>query len=445
MQNFYNFILIAINILLYSFAFLWHFQKTRRIDIGFFALFLCMVISILGGISFFFSKGQYIPYLQNLSAIPFFYLFASVMCSLTPLLSYNPTNIQLRSQNKVSIQAICVLCGVLVIIQTPEIIPKVFFVIQKLFLSKNGSIELYEATKLNAIKQGYGISNVWSILSNALTDICIFLLVYHLLAEKIEKARIVPFALLIVFIIIRRLFSGERSGVATIFISFICAILLFKDYIPKSRIRKIKKIVAILSICLCIPLLAITIGRFNNAKSTQGSVSSVLWYLGQPMIFFNNYGLDAGGTRHGDRTILLFKKALGIEVPHNYVERRNKYQHLKADDYIFTTYIGDLTIDFGPITAFFIVVIFSILFTSLTRPRNGTIQFCQLLLLFCCANICCQGIISLFTYSDIGGNIRLITYFLFYFYFKYNNRKKDYEEGNSSSAISSAIPSNSRE
>ena len=78
---------------------------------------------------------------------------------------------------------------------------------------------------------------------------------------------------------------------------------------------------------------------------------SIEWYYGQSFLNFNNYGLDAGGIRYGDRTANFFKSFLFDDVPHNFVERREKYSHLKIDDYYFYTFVGDFTIDYGPILA----------------------------------------------------------------------------------------------
>ena len=55
----------------------------------------------------------------------------------------------------------------------------------------------------------------------------------------------------------------------------------------------------------------------------------------ESFLFFNNYGLDADGIRYGDRTANLFKQIIWDDTPHNYMERRDKYPHLKIDDYYF--------------------------------------------------------------------------------------------------------------
>ena len=168
-----------------------------------------------------------------------------------------------------------------------------------------------------------------------------------------------------------------------------------------------------------IPVIAITYSRFG--EKAAGATGFVTWYVGQGSLYFNNFGLDAGGTRNGDRTINLVKRVIDPSTPKNYVERRDKYPNLKIDDYFFVTFVGDFVIDFGPIIATIIIIVFSIVAWRGTRPRDGTITIYQLLLLHfvLCVNI--QGGMTLFSYSDTG-NLRIFAYLMLYIYMRYHDR-----------------------
>ena len=112
-------------------------------------------------------------------------------------------------------------------------------------------------------------------------------------------------------------------------------------------------------IVISLPIVAILVSRFDNLVGSIGGFSR--WYVGQGSLYFNNFALDAGGTRNGDRTFNLVKRIIDSDTPKNYVERREKYHNLNVDDDIFTTFVGDFVIDFGPYLAvvmFFLCSIF---------------------------------------------------------------------------------------
>ena len=81
--------------------------------------------------------------------------------------------------------------------------------------------------------------------------------------------------------------------------------------------------------------------------------------------------------------------------------------------------MGDFTIDFGPVTAAVIFVIFFFYVTMRIRPDNGTIKVHQLLLLYFALCISMQGGIALFSYSDTG-NLRMFALLGLYAYLRYH-------------------------
>ncbi|MBQ2169816.1 MAG: hypothetical protein II449_11320, partial [Prevotella sp.] len=125
--------------------------------------------------------------------------------------------------------------------------------------------------------------------------------------------------------------------------------------------------------------------------------------------------------RNGDRTMYLVKRVIDPDTPKNFVERREKYHNLKIDDYYFYTFVGDFTIDFGPVPAFIIFVVFNLIVLMLIRPRDGTIQVYQLLLLYFSMCICMQGGMTLFSYSDFAG-LRIVVIILLYLYLRYHEQ-----------------------
>ena len=190
---------------------------------------------------------------------------------------------------------------------------------------------------------------------------------------------------------------------------------LRKFFQPKTK-KYIRAIGVVLFIGSAVPTIALTNSRFGN--TVGGSQSSLYFYIGQSNLYFNNYGLDNGGLRYGDRTFPLFKRMLGIDnVPANFWERRDKYRNLKINDEVFISYVGDFTLDFGPFIAPLIFVFFTLLVLKLTKIHNGKIKFHQLILLHFLMCVCFLGGMKLFTFSDVGGNLQLIVYFFLFFLF----------------------------
>ena len=105
---------------------------------------------------------------------------------------------------------------------------------------------------------------------------------------------------------------------------------------------------------------------------------------------------------------------LGYEnIPNNFWERREKYPDLMINDEVFIGFVGDFTLDFGPIIAPIIFIIFTLFVFVKTRIRNETILFHQLILLHFVMCICMLGGMKLYPFSDVGGNLQLIVCLLY--------------------------------
>jgi len=210
---------------------------------------------------------------------------------------------------------------------------------------------------------------------------------------------------------------GQRGPILEIMLSMVITYFaLRKFYQPKVN-KIIRNIGITFLIITSIPIIALTVSRFG--ESDAGSESSVLFYAGQENLYFNNYGLDNGGVRYGDRTFPLFKKMLGFEnVPDNFWERRSKYPNLQINDEVFIGFIGDFTLDFGPFIAPIIFIFFIIFILNKTIVRNKVILFHQLILLHFVMSLCMLGGMKLYPFSDIGGNLQLIIYFLSFLFFR---------------------------
>lgn len=211
--------------------------------------------------------------------------------------------------------------------------------------------------------------------------------------------------------------QGLRGGTITALLTIIGGYMLFRRFLSKKINKVITRIGMISVAVIAVPIIAITVSRFG--KEQAGVTGFVNWYVGQGSLYFNNYGLDNGGIRHGDRTMSFFKRFIDKDTPKNFVERRDKDRFLEIDDNFFSTFVGDFTLDFGPIIPVFIFVAFNWLIILLIKPKDDKLKVHQLLLIYLTACICLQGGMTLYSYSDLGA-LRLITLGLVYAYLRYH-------------------------
>lgn len=403
-------------LLLWILTLAWYQYKNHTIDAGTAIISTYVMYAVFSIISLndeFFS----IAY-DPLKLFPFIYLYVMLMIALSPTIYHhlNPPKSIVDPNTKILVftAIIIIIMSVLLI---PDIISNLNTGISKLFTDSDAGNDAYIEQIEADSNQGSKIRNVPAIIFNALSDMPIFLCFYFMTLKDKKYWLIFGLFFAIFIALLLPITRGQRGGTVVTILTTILGYTLFKPYISK-RINRYFKVFGMVSvIVISLPIIAITFSRFGeNAVGVGGIVN---WYVGQENLYFNNYGLDAGGIRNGDRTMYLLKRALYSDTPKNYTERREKYHNLKIDDYYFYTFVGDFTIDFGPVVAFIIFVVFNIAVLLLIRPRDGTIQVYQLLLLYLSMCICMQGGMTLFSFSDFGG-LRIVVTLMLYTYLRYH-------------------------
>lgn len=360
---------------------------------------------------------------NQLEVFPYIYLYVMMIIALTPLIIFHhkhTPNIQPENTRILGVISIIVLLSA--ILMLPEIMKdssNMVDIISDPAAGKDAYMEKIEGVE----SSGNSIRNLPAIIFNSLTDISVFIFFYYLTLEKKNKFLILCLTIGILSNFVVAIIQGQRSGVALAIFTMIGGYMLFKQYL-QPKIKKWFHIIGIVTaVLIAIPFTAITVSRFGEDSGQTGTIGGFInWYVGQGSLYFNNYGLNADGTRNGDRTANLIKRVIDSKTPKNFAERREKYHNLNIDDYFFTTFVGDFTIDYGPISAVVIFLVFNFLIISLTRTHKNTIKLHQLLLLYFVLCINLQGGMYLFSYSDIGGNLRIINYILLYTYLWYHKQ-----------------------
>ena len=290
-----NNILACSYLLLWVATFIWYHFKHHSIDAGSGIILMYILYGIISIDSLndpIFSMSY-----NNLTLFPYIYLYGMMMLALLPIINnhFHPTtkieDPNTRILNYLSIMII--ICGLLLI---PNIISNFGTGIVKLFTDADAGKDAYMESAKGAEDTGAAISNIPAVIFNAFSDIAIFLAMYYMALNS--KKIITSLLWCTVGIgILMPVINGQRTGVITSVLTIFGAYLLFKKYLDK-KVNLIFKRVGIISIALImLPVGAITVSRFGDRAG--GTVTSFLnWYIGQGSLYFNNYGLNPGGTRN---------------------------------------------------------------------------------------------------------------------------------------------------
>lgn len=411
----YNNILTIGYLVLWALTLAWYHAKRNTFDSGSFIMTMYIIYAIFSVIVI--NDRLFSVAFEPLTIFPYIYLYIMMMIALTPIINHHlhPTSSLEPTNTRVFIwlSILIITCSVL---QLPQIISNASAGIGEILVDEGAGKEIYEETSSNAADSGGTIRNFPAVLFNMLSDVMVFLFFYFL-SQKKHRLLSIGLAISIVIGIFIPITMGQRGSVIISFLTVIGAYFLFKPYLSRFVNRTIAIIGISLAIIVSIPIIAITMSRFG--KENSGVTGFISWYVGQGTLYFNNYGLDAGGIRYGDRTINMVKRVIDPSTPKNYVERRDLYHNMEISDRFYTTFVGDFTLDFGPILAFMIfIAVFGALY-YLTRTHQKTINTHQLLLLFFVVCISLQGGMTLFSYSDTA-NLRMFTIIALYVYLRYH-------------------------
>lgn len=354
---------------------------------------------------------------EPLTLFPYLFLFAMLMLALAPSLYMhcNPPNEIIHIDSRL-LKPLCWLIVICALVLIPSIVGNFGEGVLKLFTDTDAGKDAYTEQLEGAEDSGSAITNIPAIIFNALYDLGIFFFFYFLTKKEKPLLLLVGLGVAIIIGVLMPIMQGQRTGVINGIYTTLVAYFLFRKYISKAISRLIEISGTVCIILTILPVVALTFSRFDNTNA--GVLGYLNWYVGQGSLYFNNYALDAGGIRYGDRTINLVKRLVDSDTPKNFVERRAKYHNLEIDDYYFTTFIGDFCIDFGPILAVIIIVGFNWFVMANIRSRDGTMRLDQLLLIYFTICVCMQGGMYLFAYSDISGNLRMFSLFALYIYLR---------------------------
>lgn len=354
-----------------------------------------------------------------LKVFPYIYLYVMLMIALLPIIYTHRHPSDTISDPSTRVLKIIAIISILsAILLIPEIIANFSSGLVKLFTDIDAGSENYMEQSEESEEAGHQITNLPAVIYNSIAEITIFLFFYFMTLKNKPRLLIIGLLIATVIGLVIPIMHGSRGSVIMTTLTVIGAYMLFRRYLSSKINHAVQLLGVGALIAIALPIAAITVSRFGNMNG--GIFGFLNWYVGQGNLYFNNYALDAGGIRHGDRTINMVKRLVDPSTPKNYNEQREKNHNMEINDDVFTTFVGDIALDFGPIATVIIFVVFFGWILTQIRPRDGTISLHQLLLVYLTMCICMQGGMALFSFSYTA-NLRLITMFMLYAYLRYHD------------------------
>lgn len=412
----YDNLLTTLYLLAWVAMLVWYHWKYRSLDAGsaiIASYILYATLSLLTLNDPLFSI-SYNP----LKLFPYIYLYAMLMVALLPAIYTHRHPVEeIADPGTRVLKIIAFISIVSALFLVPDIINNFSSGVVKLFTDIDAGNDNYQEQSSDNADAGQGIRNLPAVIYNSISDITIFLCFYFLTLKKKPKLLIVGLFFSIFVGLTLPIIRGSRGGVIMALMAIVGAFMLLRQYMQK-KVRRTMQIAGLAGIiAFTLPVVAITISRFGNMNG--GIFGFLNWYVGQGNLYFNNYALDAGGIRHGDRTIAMFKRVVDPSTPMNYTDQRDKNHNMEINDDVFTTFVGDIALDFGPVATVLIFIVFYGWVIAKIRPRDGTIRLHQCLLTYFTVCICMEGGMALFPYSYTG-NIRIVAFALLYAYLRYH-------------------------
>lgn len=408
-SNFY----LIINVFLWVTTFCIYQYKTRYFGVGSALLLLYTGISISA--IHIFNSDEYSYLYNELTLFPFVYLFGMIVLVSSPILSLKESQLkEIEPPSKLLLNTVCVCIIILVLVSLPNTILTIRENILLIILDEGAGKELYSSSAEALTGKAKSEMNIISILSNVCSNISLAFLCYYLTIEHKNKFILVG---LIISVILQPLYSlanGVRATAAIFIFNTLFMLIFIRNMIPLSLKKKMMRSMFAIILLFLIPFISISLSR--KGGDIEKAFLGIELYLSQGPLLFNNYGLDAGGIRYGDYTAVAFKYILGMDPAMYYSGRLNRYSHMKLDESQFYTFVGDFTLDYGPIWAVLIFIITAYFFKITLRQKEGRLTFHQFLLLYLLLTGC-LGFYQ-FPLGREGGNLCMTAILLLVLTFK---------------------------
>jgi oligosaccharide repeat unit polymerase len=217
-----------------------------------------------------------------------------------------------------------------------------------------------------------------------------------------------------------------RDGIVFWLMSYIFCYLLFRDFLARDVLRKLKIFFVLTLTLLLIPFFIITMARFSILEGGVGWW--ILNYGGQQLRNFNDHYLILEPLAYGRSGFPVFVDLFEL-VSFSEIQAFDKdvmFSHFLNNGvipWVFTTFIGSIMLDFGKIWTFFFLCLFSLSARSIlkTVSTKGVLKFSNMLILTLLYQVVYWGV---FYFKQYATNYYMIFIILLSASFKVSNMKR---------------------
>ena len=390
-------------------------QNDGRWGIGSYTLLSYFIYPVIGAF-WFFNPDNIYGEIEPLRLFPFIYLALMEWIAVRPVLQYDRNQIrQIEPPTMLFLNVFALIYIVCALLQVPDIIANMAEGLRKIMMDTAAGADMYYDSQEVDSKYDGVISNLPGIIFNVFSPLVFILFFYFLTLTNRHRLIEIGFGICILIKSFHSLSNGQRTEVTMSVINIFIAYIALKPMLPQKLQKWVRTVLIVLAVAIMLPFLAISVSRFGDREG--GVLSSVIYYVGEAPYYFNDYALDANGTRHGDRTCNIFKQMIGMSAPKGIFGVRDAYPEMRMDDSIFSTFVGDFVLDFGGTVTAILFIVFSLVFSVLTRPNEpGQLPFHRLILIYFAMSVCMQGGFYLFNYS-FERNLQILAIMVFYAFF----------------------------
>lgn len=401
-----NIVLLLINSLLYFSAFFLFQRKIKSLQVGSIVYLLYAIISV-GSVYLYWVNP--IWDFQEITLFPFIYLFVVLMIAFKPLsVLTNNKVIGMKFPDQTIMNTLSIIIFLVYFAFFIQTILSSFSIVD--LMDMDVLVDNYE-DKYENIKPT-GVINIFGVLKNIFSDMLWIFAMYNI----VKKKRILSlFVLSAISIEVFAGFAGGARGTLTsVIMGMPISYILFRPLMSEKQKKAITTVLIVIIALISIGFFGLTFGRFGD-QDRYSILEIMIYYLSSNFIMFNNYALNPGGCRYGDRVFPLVRKILGLDTADGYMDRRDKFPQLQLDDSQFSFFVGEFCIDFGPIFAFVIITFFSYIFYRTLKKKQYDLGDILVGAFLC--RILCMGF-TLFKYSEISGNLGILYVLFFTWLFK---------------------------
>lgn len=404
MNDIWSNVLLILNALLWVVTFV-VYQRTRKVfGIGSGLLFLYALISLI--CVHFYNNPYASGMFEKIAFFPFLYLYLMILLISFPILLLKEERIcYIQFPNRILFNVVCIVIIILSCISLPYDIVQIKEGLINLILDPEYGKEAYMERAEAFVSKSKSNMDILSILGNMARNTAPVFFMYCLTLEK--KSKFVFYGLFVSSALypLTSISSGARSGLMISVMNILFLFLFIRNFLPANIKKNIEKKIYMMFVLLIIPFFLVTFSRTGG--DLNDTFSAIERYASEGFLRFNNYGLDSNGCRNGDYTIVVFKKILGLDPAMYYSSRISKYSYMSMNESVFYTFVGDFTLDYGPIVAFLIFVVISLYFYVALKVRKGHLLFYQYILLYLLI-VWCVGYFQ-FILGRIEGNLQMFT------------------------------------